>query len=181
MSSESQRHSTRSKISVASLLISGCRKCSRQVSTPHSSIDGVDGGNFGIPDSLPGLHIGEVVEEAAMCNRLYPTENESARITRSCASAVCDVAALVADTERGQCKPGRSDTRHYPVVGSSNVAPIFHQTRLRVRLLYKKEEVRSFQLLQKLVVFRRDCFNPIGWMFRRFAGRNCCAQQSGGA
>ena len=75
VSSESQFQSTRLKISYASMLISECSKCCRQVRIPHSRMAVSIGRDFRIPQSFARIDIGPVVEEAPVIREVFSNGN----------------------------------------------------------------------------------------------------------
>src|ERR1700733_11589563 len=97
----------------------------------------IDRRYFRVPDSLPGIDVGEVIVESAMRWQRSPKEGErcyhpQARVL------VGDEPALFGNAYRSQAEPGRGNAGHDTRISGACVAAVFNQAGLRAGLLPEK-------------------------------------------
>ena len=116
---------------------------------------GIDGRDLRIPNPFTRLLVREMIEESTVVGHRLPEKPKRgnhaiARILEG------HVAALLTDAEGGQSETSGRDACHDPRVRLPNMAAVFHQAGLSIPLLPEVLEVRSFDLLQKNVIFGRE-------------------------
>src|SRR5580704_1797066 len=90
----------------------------------------IDGRDLRVPQSLAGIDVGKVIEEAAMRGQSSPKKGEGRQHAQASVLAR-DKAALFCNADGGQAKTGGSDAAHHPGVVDARVAAILDQAGLR--------------------------------------------------
>ena len=116
---------------------------------------GIDRRDLRIPHSLAGVDIREVIEESAMRGQLVP-EKRQALDDAQPRVRVADKAALFGDANCRQAEAGGGDAGAEARVLGANIAAVLDQARLRIGLLPEEQEAGVLQVVQKLVVLRRE-------------------------
>ena len=103
----------------------------------------VDRRYFGVPNSLAGVDIREMIEKAAMVRQLIVQEPESCKDARFGFGAR-NIPAHISYTERGQTKTSGRNAGDNGVIarGPTGVAAVFYQTSIGAGLL---EEIAAGQ------------------------------------
>jgi hypothetical protein len=115
---------------------------------------GIDGGDFGIPNSFPGFDIGEVIEEATMVRHDVPKRSQRLDDTLTRIGERY-VAALLTNAKCGKTESGSGNAGDGTVVGRANVAAILDQAGVGAGLIPEELEIRLLQVFQKLVILGR--------------------------
>src|SRR6185437_3096949 len=117
----------------------------------------VDGRDFGVPDALTRVDVGPVIKETAVVREFGRHELQSGDNTLPGFRARQKTAA-VSDAERGEAKTGGSNAGNAGVVRSSQacITSVLDKAILGIRLLPKEATAGSLDVVEKLIVFRRE-------------------------
>src|SRR5215472_1551806 len=134
-------------------------------------------GDFGIPESLAGVHICEVVKETAVM-RNFPCQETQGVVYAGTSVWKRNVVALAADAECRESEASCSDARHDVVLRLERSRPILHQPRLRIHLLHEIAKICLFQLFQECIVLglKRSQHRRSGGAHGRSAGEGSVAK-----
>src|SRR5271170_1700035 len=115
----------------------------------------IDGRDLRVPQSLAGIDVGEVIEESAMRGQGSPKKGEGRQHAQA-SVLVRDKAALVCNADGGKAKTGGGDAAHHPGVVGARVAAVLDQAGLRIGLLPEIEKTGVLQIVQELLILRRE-------------------------
>src|SRR5216684_3458136 len=111
----------------------------------------VDGGDFGIPDALASINVGEVVEKPSMRGHFFPEEAQSRQNAVS-RLRKRNKPALLSDAEGGQAKSRSRNTADIGVIIDQHIASILNQPSLRACLFPEILKVQLLKFVQELVI-----------------------------
>ena len=116
---------------------------------------GIDGRDFGVPDSFAGIDVGEVIEESAMRRQLPPKKYEC-RNDAQARVLVGDEAALFCNADCGQAKTGGRDACDYAgVLDARTLQRSLINPVCGLACSQKKRKAAAFQIVKKLIILRR--------------------------
>jgi len=151
VSSASQVHSTRSKRQLGDGFVAEVLLAGEDSAQQHGRIDRR---YLGIPHPFTRVDIGEMVEKTAMRGQLVPQERQRLCDARAGIGAAHKT-ALFANADGRQGESRRGDAGHKAGILGYNVAAIFGQAGLGVRLLPEEEEIRVNKPVEELRVAGR--------------------------